>query len=179
MLTADNALLLIIDVQVKLFRVMPDKEELLKKIGNLIQGCALLGVPAIITEQNTAGLGPTIPEIASLTPETATIEKFTFSCCAENGFLETLRNTGRRQIIICGIESHICVYQTALELQKAGYEVQIVTDGVASRSPANRKLALTRLQNEGIRLTGVEMALFEMLKTARSEQFKAVSTLIK
>ncbi|MGI2335198.1 MAG: hydrolase [Dehalogenimonas sp.] len=179
MLTTDNALLLVIDVQERLYRVIPDNAVLLRNIQNMIQGCNILGVPAIITEQNPAGLGPTIPEINSFLPEAEKVEKLYFSCCAETSFLESLRKSGRRQIIVCGIESHICVYQTAMELHNAGYEVQIVADAIASRSPDNRMLALKRLQSEGIRLTGVEMVLFEMLKTARSEQFKAISKLIK
>lgn len=179
MLTTDLALLLVIDVQEKLYRVIPDNDVLLRNLRNMIQGCALLGVPAMITEQNPAGLGPTIPEIASLMPEAVRIEKYSFSCCADTRFMEILRQSGRRQIIVCGIESHICVYQTAMELHKDGYEVQVVADGIASRSPDNRKLALKRLQSEGVRLTGVEMALFEMLRTARSDKFKAVSKLIK
>lgn len=179
MLTTDNTLLLVIDVQEKLFKVMPDKESLLQNIRKLVQGCSLMGIPTVITEQNPAGLGSTIPEITSSLPEALTIEKFSFSCCSEDHFLEALRNTGRRQIIICGMESHVCVYQTAMDLKTAGYEVQIVADGIASRSSDNRELALQRLQSEGIRLTGVEMALFEILKTALSEQFKSISKLIK
>jgi nicotinamidase-related amidase len=179
MLKTENTLLLVIDVQEKLFRVMHGKEALLINLSKLIRGCRLLGIPALVTEQNPAGLGPTIPEIAALLPDAAKALKFSFSCCAETGFIDQLKATGRRQILVCGIESHVCVYQTASDLLAAGYEVQVVSDGVSSRTPQNKELALRRLASEGAKLTGVEMALFELLRTAKAEQFKAVSALIK
>ncbi|ADJ25874.1 isochorismatase hydrolase [Dehalogenimonas lykanthroporepellens BL-DC-9] len=179
MLEPQNTLLLIIDVQEKLFRVMDEKSALLKNIVALARGSALLEIPAIITEQNPDGLGPTLKEITDARPEALVSTKFSFDCCGETGFTEMLSRTGRRQIIVCGIESHICVYQTAMGLREAGYAVQVVADAVASRSPANRELALRRLEKEGIALTGTEMALFELLRTARADLFKAVSALIK
>ncbi len=179
MLKVENTLLLVIDVQEKLFMVMPDKESLLKNLQNLVRGCGLLTVPVIITEQNPAGLGPTLSEITSLIPEGIKVEKFGFSCCAESTFNKALKSTNRHQILICGIESHICVYQTAMELLTEGYEVHIVTDCIASRSPENRELAQKRLLAEGAKLTGVEMALFELLQTSKAAQFKAISALIK
>ncbi len=179
MLKIEDSLLLVIDVQEKLFRVIHDKESLLSNLQKLIKGCRLLGVPAVITEQNPAGLGPTVTGIETLVPEAIKAIKFSFSCCAETGFLDRLKAAGRRQILICGIESHICVYQTASDLLAAGYEVQIVSDGVSSRTPENKELALRRLEAEGAKLTGVEMALFELLRTAKAEEFKAVSAIIK
>lgn len=179
MLQIDDTLLLIIDVQEKLFRVMPEKETLSDSLQKLIRGCGMLNVPAMITEQNPTGLGPTIAEITALLPDSAKISKFCFSCCAEVPFLEQLEATGRRQVLVCGIESHICVYQTALDLLSHGYEVHLVTDCVASRTVENKKLAQKRLQFDGAKLTGVEMTLFELLRTARAEQFRAISALIK
>ena len=179
MLKIENTLLLVIDVQEKLFRVMPEKETLLQNLSKLIRGCRLLGVPVLVTEQNPVGLGPTVPEIAALVPDAAKATKFDFSCCSDIGFIEQLKTTDRRQVLICGIESHICVYQTASDLLSAGYEVQVVSDGVSSRAPQNKELSLRRLAAEGVTITGVEMALFELLRTAKAEQFKAISKLIK
>ncbi|MEN8614958.1 hydrolase [Dehalogenimonas sp. THU2] len=179
MLKIDETLLLIIDVQEKLFRVIPEKETLSGNLQKLIRGCGLLSVPAIITEQNPAGLGPTIAEVTTLLPDSTKLSKFCFNCCAEVTFMEELAATGRHQVLVCGIESHICVYQTTLDLLAHGYEVHLVTDCVASRAMDNKKLAVKRLQCEGAKLTGVEMAIFELLRTAKAEQFRAVSTLIK
>jgi nicotinamidase-related amidase len=179
MLKSADALLLIIDVQEKLFRVIHGKEQLLSNLQKLAKGCRLLGVPALLTEQNPAGLGPTVPELAALMPEAEKVIKFSFSCCAEADFNERIKATGRRQILICGIESHICVYQTAMDLLAAGYEVQVVCDCVSSRLPDNKDLALRRLETEGAKLTGVEMALFELLRTAKSERFKGLSVIVK
>jgi nicotinamidase-related amidase len=178
-LRIEDSLLLVIDVQEKLFKVIDSKDTLLVSLQKLIKGCRLLDVPVILTEQNPAGLGPTLAEIAGLIPDAERAIKFAFSCCAEAGFNDKVRATGRRQVIICGIESHVCVYQTTLDLLGAGYEVNVVGDAVSSRTPENRNLALRRLSAEGAKISGVEMALFELLRTARAAQFKAVSALIK
>jgi len=179
MLKIEDTVLLLVDVQEKLFRVTDDKETLLSNLQKLVKGCRLLGVPVIVTEQNPAGLGPTLPELTALIPDAEKITKFSFSCCAEAGFMDRLKTLGRRQILIGGIESHVCVYQTSLELMEHGFEVHLVSDGVSSRAAQNKKLAIRRLVAEGVKLTGVEMAFFELLRTAKAEQFKAVSALIK
>ncbi len=179
MLTIENTLLLVIDVQEKLFRVIHEKEALLINLSKLVRGCRLLGVPVLVTEQNPAGLGPTVAEIETLLPEATKAIKFSFSCCGEIGFIDTLKAAGRRQILVCGIESHICVYQTASDLLAAGFEVQVVSDGVGSRTSQNKELAVNRLAAEGTTITGVEMALFELIRTAKAEQFKAISALVK
>ena len=179
MLKIEDTLLMVIDVQEKLFPVIHEKEALLINLCKLAKGCRLLGIPALVTEQNPAGLGPTVSEIATLVPDAMKVVKFSFSCCAETGFIDQLKATGRRQILVCGIESHICVFQTASDLLGAGYEVQVVSDGVSSRTRKNKELALRRLAAEGATITGVEMALFELLRTAKAEQFKAISALVK
>jgi len=179
MLKIEDALLLIIDVQEKLFRVIHEKETLLSSLQKLVKGCRLLGVPVLVTEQNPAGLGPTVPDLAALMPDAIKVTKFSFSCCAESGFIEQLKAMSRRQVLVCGIESHICVYQTSMDLLAAGYEVQVVSDGISSRTPQNKKLALGRLSADGAKLTGVEMALFELLRTAKAEHFKAISAIVK
>lgn len=179
MFTAENTVLVIIDIQEKLFRVMQGKEELTANIVKLIKGTRALDIPAIVTEQNPAGLGPTIPEISSLLPGMDPVSKFDFSCCKESAFRYKLENLNRKQVIISGIETHICVYQTAIELRKTGYEVQVITDCVTSRIPENKNTALIRMELEGIMPANTEMILFEMLVTARHPKFREISAIIR
>ena len=179
MLAVENTLLLVIDVQEKLLRVMFEKETLISNLLKLIKGCSLLEVPIIITEQNPSGLGTTVRDLLDLVPKVEPVSKFSFSCCTESGFNEKLKSAGRRQILVCGIESHICVYQTSMDLISTGNDVHLVTDCVSSRTPENKEFALRRMVSENIKLTGVEMALFELLRSSKSPHFKAVSALIK
>jgi nicotinamidase-related amidase len=179
MLKVENTALVMIDIQGKLLNVMFEKDALLENAQRLIKGIQLLGVPIIVTEQNPKGLGPTHPDLSRLFPDTPALPKFCFSCAQDKGFIEAFSNLNRGQVLICGIESHICVYQTALELLNNGYEVQIITDVVSSRSAKNKEIALSRLQAEGAKLTTVEMVLFELLSTAESPNFKEISRIIK
>jgi nicotinamidase-related amidase len=179
MLSVDTTVLVFIDVQGKLWNVMHEKEILLENLQKLVKGIRLLQVPTIATEQNPKGLGPTLPELTQLLPDIKPFPKFCFSCCQEKGFHDALVSLNRKQVLICGIEAHICVYQTALELLKSGYEVQILADCVSSRNARNRDIALARLQSEGAQLTTTEMALFELLGTAESPFFKELSRIIK
>lgn len=179
MFTAEDTILVIIDVQEKLFQVIHEKETLSANAVKLVKGIRLLDIPVILTEQNPAGLGPTLPEISSLLPDVRPITKFDFSCYKEETFLRKLDELKRNQIILCGIETHICVYQTALDLADTGYEVQLVIDCVSSRTTANRDTALSRMELEGIMPTSTEMILFELLGTAKHDKFKEISALIK
>ena len=179
MLKLDNTALVIIDIQGKLWNVMYEKEALLENAQKLAKGMQVLGVPIILTEQNPKGLGPTVPELVQLLPDVKPIPKFEFSCCRNRDFQQALDNLKRKQILICGIESHICVYQTTLALLSSGYEVQVVADVVSSRVVRNREIALTRVQSEGAKLTTSEMALYELLQTAESPQFKEMLKVIK
>ena len=179
MLNLDNTALVIIDIQGKLWNVMYEKEALLENAQKLAKGMQVLGVPIILTEQNPKGLGPTVPELMQLLPDVKPIPKFEFSCCRNRDFQLALDNLKRKQILICGIESHICVYQTTLALLSSGYEVQVVADVVSSRVVKNREIALTRVQSEGAKVTTSEMALYELLQTAESPQFKEMLKVIK
>ncbi|PPD57732.1 hydrolase [Dehalogenimonas etheniformans] len=178
MLEVKDTVLLVIDVQEKLFPVMFDKEILLSNLQKLVKSISLLEIPIIYTEQNPAGLGRTIPELIG-GYEAKPVSKFHFSCCNEAEFNATLSATQRKQVLVCGIESHICVYQTSMDLLLKDFEVHLVTDCVSSRTSQNKDLALRRLASEGAKLTGVEMALFELLRSSKSGQFKAISSLIK
>jgi nicotinamidase-related amidase len=179
MFTAEDTALVIIDIQEKLFRVIHEKEALSENTVKLVKGIRSLDIPVILTEQNPAGLGPTLPEISSMLPDIEPVSKFNFSCCKEEAFLQKLEELQRNQIILCGIETHICVYQTALDLVDMGYEVQVATDCVSSRIPANRETALSRMELEGIMPTTTEMILFEILGTAKHDKFKEISAIIK
>jgi nicotinamidase-related amidase len=179
MLNLETTVLIVIDIQTKLLKVMFEKEALLENAKKLIKGSQLLGLPAILTEQNPKGLGPTQPELVELLPNTTPLAKFCFSCSRDIGFAETFTKLNRRQVLLCGIESHICVYQTALEILGKGFEVQIVTDVVSSRSARNREIALSRLQSEGARLTSTEMLLFDLLGTYENPNLKEISRIIK
>lgn len=179
MLTPENSALLLVDVQGKLAQMMPEKERLFTTLQTMIRGAQILGVPIVLTEQNPAGLGPTIPELAQLLDGVEPISKMSFSCCANPQFMQALTALGRRHLLMTGIETHICVYQTTRELLEQGYAVEVVTDAVASRTPANKAIGLERMQAVGAQLTSSEMALYELLKTAEGPQFKEILKLVK
>lgn len=178
-LDAANTILLLIDFQERLFPVMHDKEKLLKNVIKLVKGARVLEIPIILTEQYPKGLGPTIPEIKELIPDVKPVEKVCFSCTDEPAFSQVLKTSKRQQVLIAGIESHICVYQTAMALAREGYEVQVVSDCVASRDPENKMTAFTRFRLAGIPPTTTEMALFELLKVAQGDKFKQISSIVK
>lgn len=179
MLKADSTVLVMIDLQGKLWNTMYEKEALLENAQKLVKGLQILRIPIILTEQNPKGLGPTIPELMKLVPAVKVIPKFTFSCCQDKSFQQVVTDLRRKQVLLCGIEAHVCVYQTALELLGAGYEVHIIADVVSSRVARNRDIALERVQNEGAKLTGTEMVLFELLKTAEGPDFKEMLKVVK
>ncbi len=179
MLNAASTALLLIDFQEKLFPAMHDKDKLLRNVVKLVQGAKVLEIPILLTEQYPKGLGPTIPEIKSLIPDIKPVEKVCFNCCDEDLFCSALDGLKRKQVLIAGIEAHICVYQTAIALVGAGYDVQVVGDCVASREPENKVTALSRMVGEGVSLTTMEMALFELLKEAKGDKFKQISNIVK
>jgi nicotinamidase-related amidase len=178
-LAEDNTVLVVIDIQDKLFRVMHNKERLFQNVLKLIRGVKVLNLPVILTEQYPAGLGLTLPEITQLLPDIKPVEKFCFSCCDEERFRQELESSKRKQVLIAGIEAHICVYQTAMDLLRQGYEVQVVADCVASRELENKEVCLTRLNSAGVGLTTMEMALFELLRLGKGEKFKQISNIVK
>ena len=179
LLIPDNTVLVAIDFQERLFPVMHDKERLLRQVVKLIQGAVVLDIPVILTEQYPKGLGPTLPEISALLPDVKPIEKSCFSCCDAESFNNSLKATNRKQVLICGIEAHICVYQTAVALNRAGYEVQVVADCVSSRDPENKTVSLFKMGTAGITPTTMETALFELLKVASGDKFKQISNIVK
>jgi len=178
-LTVENTVLVLIDFQARLFPVMHEKEKLLRNVLKIARGAVVLEVPVIITEQYPKGLGPTLTEIKAVLPGIKPVEKVCFSCCDEESFCRSLEAPGRRQVLLAGIEAHICVYQTAMALARAGYQVQVVGDAVSSREPENKMVSLFTMGAAGIGVTTVEMALFELLRVARGDKFKRISEIVK
>jgi nicotinamidase-related amidase len=179
MLSRENTILLVIDMQEKLTRVMAEKEQLVINVQKLIKGASVLGIPVVLTEQYPQGLGATIPEVSCLLPEIKPLAKMAFSCCGDIEILETLKNMKRKQVLVVGIETHVCVYQTAADLLGLGFEPQIVIDCVSSRTVENKKAAVHTMRDMGIGVTSMEMALFELLKTAENKNFKEISRIVK
>lgn len=186
MLDPDHAVLVLVDIQEKLTRVMHEREALVTRLCQLTACAKALGVPIIAMEQLPDKMGPTIPELRELLAGvTEPIPKATFSCAASPEFREALAASGRRQVLLAGIETHVCVYQTAMELAD-DYEVQLVTDAVSSRTAQNKAAALTRLRQAAqgssprhIAMTTVEMAVFEMLHTAEHPAFRDILRILK
>jgi len=179
MLEIQNTCLVVVDVQGKLAQLMVDKESLFKNIRILIQAAKILDIPILWCQQVPESLGPTVPEIAELLAGEEPIDKACFSCCGEERFTAELNALGKEQVLLCGIEAHICVYQTAMDLMEGGLDVTVVADAVSSRTEQNRETALDRLSAEGTNVSSTEMVLFELIKTAKHPQFRDIARLVK
>ncbi|HCK99599.1 MAG TPA: hydrolase, partial [Candidatus Marinimicrobia bacterium] len=171
-LTIDDTVLILIDVQTRLFPVMSGKAELLENLLKIVRGFNVLQIPVIVTQQYTKALGPTLPELAGNIHNFQPIEKRAFSCCGEGPFLDELKRIKRKQVIVGGIEAHVCVYQTCCDLLGLGYEVFLLTDAVSSRNINDKRLTIRVLGSIGVQIRSVEMALFELLKTSTHPKFK-------
>ena len=178
MLNIKNTVLVIIDVQGKLANLMYAKQELFENLQKIIKGIQVLNIPVLWLEQYPKGMGPTIPEITDLLTDTEPIPKIEFSACKNERFNRALKDAGRKQVLLVGIEAHVCVYQTALDLIDSGYEVHVLIDCVSSRTQENKELALRKMRDCGIKQTSTEMALFELLKVAGTDQFKKIQKII-
>lgn len=179
MLNCSDTLLLIVDIQEKLVRAMYAREELLLRAQQLVQGARVLNIPILCTEQNPKGLGLTVPEIASSLPGVQPITKFSFGCFGSRDFVAALEAANRRKVLMAGIETHVCVYQTALELLEKGYHVEVVADACSSRTPENKIVGLDKMRTAGAVITSVETALFELLKVAEGPVFKQILQVVK
>ena len=182
LLSANNSLLIVVDLQTKLSAAMPVSEakRMTANTGRLVKAAGILSIPVLLTEQYPKGLGATAPAIAELLPEgTPIFDKTGFSCCAANDFNSSLNATQRRQIILTGQEAHVCVLQSALELLHDGFQVHVVEDAVSSRKPDHKCSALQRMQQQGVTITNHESVLFEWLKDASHPDFKTISALLR
>ncbi|KUG23796.1 isochorismatase [hydrocarbon metagenome] len=174
-----DAVFVIVDIQGSLAQVMSDKESLFANAVKLIKGLKILNLPIIITEQIPQKLGKTLPQIAAELEGVNPIAKESFSCWGENNFKKELEEFNRRQVILIGIECHVCVYQTALDLISNGYTVHLVADAVSSRTPENRQIGIDAMKNAGAKITSTEMVLFELLRTAADPKAKEFFKIVK
>ncbi len=179
MLRQNDTVIVVVDIQGKLAQMMTDKTEVYKNAKIMISGAQILELPIILTEQYPEGLGFTIPEIAELLQGIEPITKTSFSCCGEDRFNSALETLGRKQVVLIGIETHVCVWQTAYDLLAAGYEVFVVADAVSSRKAANKNIGLEKMRDAGAVLTCTETALFELMKKSGGEKFKQISRLVR
>lgn len=179
LLRRKDTALVVVDIQEKLLPAMHGQDKILKYAQILVTAAQVLQLPVIFTEQYPKGLGHTLPVLREAAPEAPVIEKLHFSCARAGGFEEVLKKTGASQILLCGIETHVCVLQTAFDLGIGGRQVHVAADAVGSRDPENRENALMRMRRGGIIITNAESALFELLDCAGGEEFKAVSRLVR
>jgi len=179
-LDAGKAVLVVIDIQERLVPAMPQDVYLRLRdtVGMLVTGAGLFDLPVVTTEQYPKGIGHTVPELADACKGTV-VEKVSFGCCGEPNFLAALKKIGRSQVIIVGMEAHVCVYQTVLGLLADGYNVHLVRDAICSRNKTDYLAAVANAKQAGAVVTTAETVLFQMLQGSTHEQFKAVSKLIK
>lgn len=178
-ITNENTVGLIIDIQERLFPVMYEKDKLLNNCKILIQGLRELAIPQIITQQYTKGLGDTLHEVKESVKKFEYFEKRYFSCCDELPVVEKIKELKAKNIIICGIESHVCVLQTAVDFKEAGFNPIVVMDCVSSRTKENIELAKERFRHEGILMVSYESILFELTRSSSAAEFRAISKLVK
>jgi nicotinamidase-related amidase len=179
MLDTSKCCLVVVDVQGKLAELMDNKDSVFANIEILIKTAKVLEFGIIWCEQHRRALGPTIPQIAELLTDNQPIDKFSFSCCGQDEFNNKLKELRPRQVILCGIEAHVCIYQTAADLLDKDYEVHVIADAISSRTQTNKEIALRRMEADGALISSTEMALFELLRTAKHEKFRELMKLIK
>lgn len=175
-LDRERAALVVVDIQEAFRKALADFDNVARNAAVLVAGAAELGIPIVVTEQYPKGLGSTVPEVAERLPEgVEPVEKVRFSAAEADGF----GLGGRDQALVCGIETHVCVNQTVLDLLGGGVETHVVADAVGSRTEANRELGLHKMERAGATLTSVETALFELLGGSDAPEFKQVQALVK
>jgi nicotinamidase-related amidase len=178
-LTLERTALVVIDLQERFRDLIHGMDRVLERSERLIGFCRQLGVPVLVTEQYPRGLGVTVSEIREACRPFTAFEKTAFSCAGSAEFLAALRASKRDQVVLCGIETHVCVYQTACDLLREGFQVALAADATSSCRPADRELGLQRLRDVGADVMGSQMIMFEMLREAGTPEFKRVSALLK
>lgn len=178
-LTPENTIAVCVDYQEKLMPAIHDGEAVLERAAILVKGLRLLGVPVIVTQQYTRGLGGTVEPVHSALGTYAPFDKLTFGAYDDPAIREVIDRSGRKQVLVFGTETHICVLQTALGVRAAGYEAMLVDDCCGSRKPADKDSAFRRAMGEGIGISCCETVLFELTGIAGNETFKAISKLVK
>ncbi|TPH18124.1 isochorismatase family protein [Litorilituus lipolyticus] len=180
MLIKENCGLIIVDVQGRLAQMVHNSDALLVNTRKLIECCQLLAIPIIWLEQNPKGLGETLPELSDLLKQSSKVfEKFHFNALYEPEIATAIKATGKQQWLVAGIEAHVCVYQTVMGLLNAGYETEVVIDCIASRMQSNIEVAIAKMQQKGASISSLEMSVFELLNSAKSDEFKGILPIIK
>ncbi len=179
MLTPQNTCLIVIDIQEKLFDVMAESESVQRNSLVLIEMAKALGIEILWCQQVPRILGPTIEPLVGVLGELHPFDKTSFSCCGDAVFTEKLKELNPKTAIICGIETHVCVYQTARDLLKKGVGVHVIADATTSRTTDNKQIALNRMRQEGVTISSTEMCLFELLADSKHKKFRELAKLIK
>jgi nicotinamidase-related amidase len=179
LLESQRSVLLVVDVQERLAPAIAGGESLLDRVSTLLKAAAELDVPILATEQYSKGLGSTVEALAGLLPAGSVVEKIHFNAANEPGFVERVRGLDRPQIVVTGTEAHVCVLQTTLGLQAAGFDCFLVADAVGSRDPENRHIAMERVRANGVEIVTSEMVMFEWLRRGSTPAFKRVLPLIR
>ncbi len=174
-----DLVLVIIDVQEKLIPLVEDPEEVVKNIQKLIKFAEMVGIPLVVTEQYPKGLGPTVREVKSLIPNFKPVEKTSFSCFGSSEFREKLEELGRKTLAITGVETHICIAQTALEAFNYGYTPYVISDAISARSKLNHIVGIERMRSCGAVISSTEMFMYEVLRDAGTLEFKKCLSLLK
>ena len=178
-LEAKKSVLVLVDIQERFRPLIHQMDKVIANTRRLVQFCGGMNIPIVVTEHYSLRLGVTVTELRSLFTEFEPVEKIHFSCCGCREFQTRLETLGRSQVILCGIESHVCIYQTALDLMRTDRQVAVVTDAVSSCSASNREIGLHAMAAAGVQLMGTQMAMFEILREAGTPEFKAVAGLLK
>ncbi|HIT99715.1 MAG TPA: hydrolase [Candidatus Copromorpha excrementavium] len=178
-ITRDDTILVAIDFQERLMPVMQDKEELAERSARLLKGMKALGVPVLVTQQYTKGIGETVEQIAEALEDFEHIEKTSFGCMNNGEFAEKIKKSGKKNVVVCGIEAHICVMQTVLQLMNEGYRVYLAADCVSSRNKNDMSFGIMRMRDAGAVVTTYEAILYEMLMDSKAEGFKEISKIVK
>jgi len=179
-LRPNNALLVVVDMQEPFLQNIWERERLVNNVTILLEAARLLRLPIVPTQQNTDRIGNSIPEVTKRLPsQSVPFDKLCFSCAGDDAFMSELQRSGRKQIILCGVETHICISQTGLDLMAMGYQVHVVADAVSSRTQSNWQLGLNRLERAGGILTSTESAVYELLGEAGTPEFREMLALLK
>lgn len=179
MLNPEDACLVIIDIQQKLLPVMQDQLRMVRNCSVLIQTAKALNIPIFWCQQVPAALGPTVPELAALLEGIVPFDKSSFSCAGQKYFINAIETSGRRTAVLCGIEAHVCVFQTAMDILQKGMDVHVISDAISSRTPENKQIAFDRMKSAGVIISSTEMLLFELLRTSNHPAFRELSNLIR
>lgn len=180
-ISSNNSVFVIIDIQEKLSDVVDSFDDVVSNVEKLIKSLDLLGVPIIVTEQYPQGLGGTVIELSQIIHHADKVEKTTFDCFNSKDFAKLIETKYKnvKHVILCGIESHVCVIQTALSALRKGFDVHVVADAISSRKKNDKKIAISRMQREGVKLTSTEMIIFQLIEDAKDEKFKELIKIIK